>query len=56
MHNPFTDFIMPKNKGRFLGKGQYAHSAKLTLLKELLRLLRKNPTTKIRHKTPYTSS
>ncbi|HEY5369599.1 MAG TPA: hypothetical protein VIJ75_11460 [Hanamia sp.] len=28
MYNPFTDFIMPKNDDRFLGKGHYAYPAK----------------------------
>lgn len=52
MYNPFTDFIMPKNKSRFLGKGCYAHPAKFIAVEKRLHLLWQNPTPENRHKTP----
>jgi len=51
MYNPFTDFIMPKNKDHFWVRGSMHILQNLLLLKELLHLLWQNPTMKNRHKT-----
>lgn len=52
MYNPFTDFIMPKNKDIFWVRGGMHIRQNLSLLKELHHPLWQNPTLENRHKTP----